>query len=179
MNKSRMRLTALLVGCCTVGLIACSQQPLQQPAQAPPPTQAPPPAQAAAPAAAPIAPAATGLGSNQFAENPAIRCDLLEVKRVSGNALLVRWRVVNTGAGQITYDFHWENLYYIDPAENKRYSYLTDSEGNKILDAKWGGMKPGEQWLSWAKFPAPPTTSTKISVNIGGFAPFEDVSVAP
>jgi hypothetical protein len=179
MTKSRMSLRLVLVAGCAVGLLSCSQQTPQQTAQAPPPIQALPSAQTAVPAATQIAPAATGLGSNQFAENPAIRCDLLEVKRVSGNALLVRWRVVNTGDTQVTYDFQWEKLYYIDPAENKRYSYLTDSEGNKILDAKWGSMKPSEQWLSWAKFPAPPPSSTKISVNIGGFAPFEDVSVAP
>ena len=179
MNKSKLRLKALLILACAASVISCSQPASEQPAQATPVAQTSTPVQAVVPAATQVAPAATGLGSNQFAENPAIRCDLLEVKRVSGNALLVRWRVVNTGAAPISYDFHWENLYYIDPAENKRYSYLTDSEGNKILDAKWGSMKPSEQWLSWAKFPAPPPSSTKISVNIGGFAPFEDVSVAP
>jgi hypothetical protein len=179
MSKSRRRLTALLVAGCSAGVISCSQQAPQQPAQAPAPTQATPLAQTAVPAAAQVAPAANALGSNQFASDPAVRCDLLEVKRVSGNALMMRWRVVNTGAKVAHYDFQWEDLYYIDPAENKRYSYLTDSEGKKILDTKWGSMQPNEQWLSWAKFPAPPPTSTKISVSIGGFAPFEDVSVAP
>lgn len=179
MTKARMRLTAVLVAGCAASLISCSQQASQQPAQATPPTQATPSTQTAVQSATQITPTATGLGSNQYSANPGIRCDLLEVKRVSGNALLVRWRVVNTGATASSYGFQWENLYYIDPAENKRYSYLTDSEGNKILHTKEGSLQPSEQWLSWAKFPAPPPTSTKISMSIGGFAPFEDVPVTP
>jgi hypothetical protein len=130
--------------------------------------------------AASAAPAAAALGTAQFSENPEIRCDLLEVKRVSGNALLARWRVVHTGSTpNVSYNFDWKDVYYIDPADNKKYGFLTDSEGNRILDMKWGSMKPGEQRLSWAKFPAPPPTSSKISLSIGGFAPFEDVPVAP
>jgi hypothetical protein len=163
--------------------MACSR-----PAAPPPPAQqaaATVPPQAAAPTqpavtAAPAAAAPAALGSAQYSANPQVRCDILEVKRVSGNALLVRWRVVHAGTdASIQYSFDWKDIYYIDPAENKKYGFLTDSEGNRILDAKWGGMKPGEQWLSWAKFPAPPATSTKISISIGGFAPFEDVPVGP
>jgi hypothetical protein len=140
-------------------------------------------ASAATPASTQITSAATGLGSAQYNTDPDLRCDLMEVKRVSGNALMVRWRVVNTvppgpTAKQIYYTFDWNDVYYIDPAENKRYSFLTDSEGNRILDIKWGNIQPGEQWLAWAKFPAPPPTSTMISIRIGGFVPFEDVPVA-
>src|SRR5712691_1648201 len=64
-------------------------------------------------------------GSAQFSADPDLRCELLEVKRVSGGALTIRWRVTNGtgapggltgGAGKkIYYAFHWEDLYYIDP----------------------------------------------------------------
>lgn len=85
------------------------------------------------------------LASAQYSQDPDLRCDLIEVKRVSGGALLVRWRVINTAGGggggltataakPIHYDFSWNELFYIDPAENKRYQFLTDSGGNKILD---------------------------------------------
>ena len=40
---------------------------------------------------------------------------------------------------------------------------LTDAEGKRILDIKWGTMDPGQQWLAWAKFPAPPLTSAHTS----------------
>jgi hypothetical protein len=132
--------------------------------------------------------AGTILATGQYSDDPDLQCDLLEVKRVSGGALLVRWRIINT-AGQtggltaskpktIRYNFDWSELFYIDPAENKKYQYLTDSAGNKILQVWWGDLEAGQQRLNWAKFPAPPTTSTKISVTIPRFAPFEDITVA-
>jgi hypothetical protein len=184
MTDARTACAVVLFAVCAASEMACSRPASQPPppaqqAPAAPPGQAAAPTLAAAPVAAPAA-AAAALGSAQYSANPQIRGDVLEVKRVSGNALLVRWRVVHAGAEpSIHYTFDWKDIYYIDPAENKKYGFLTDSEGGRILDAKWGNMKPGEQWLSWAKFPAPPPRSTKISLSIGGFAPFEDVPVAP
>lgn len=156
------------------------------------PITAPPAASsttAAAPAAA-AAPAGAVIASETYSQDQNIRADLLEVKRVSGGALLVKWRIVNTtppaSAGlssaedkPIHYDFSWTDLYYVDPAENKKYGYLTDTEGNRILDVWWGQLKTGETRANWAKFPAPPATSTKISVTLPKFPPFEDVPVAP
>ena len=77
----------------------------------------------------------------------------------------------------IHYDFSWGDLYYTDPAENKKYNYLTDADGNRILDVFWGDLTAGQQRTNWAKFPAPPATSNKISVVIPKFPPFEDVPV--
>ena len=185
----------VLVASCAVlmalALLACSKKEESAPAAPATPAQAP---QAAAPAAmpaqgAPITPTAA-IASATFSEDPALRCDLLEVKRVSGGALRIRWRVVNTAGAQaqgltataskpIYYNFSWDEIYYIDPAENKKYGYLTDSEGNRILQAFYGGLPAGQQRENWAKFPAPPLTSTKISINIPRFPPFEDVTITP
>ena len=144
-------------------------------------------------AQAPVA--AVVLGTSEFRNDPDLRCDLLEVKRISGGALLIRWRIINA-AGQTTAagggfanptpaktirypDFNWEQLYYIDPAENKKYLPLTDSANNRILEMSWNlDLAPGQQRLNWAKFPAPPPGSAKISVSIPNFSPMEDVPVA-
>jgi len=145
-------------------------------------------AQQAAPQTA-QAPSNSVIASAQYSQNPDLRCDLLEVKRVSGGALLVRWRVINTGGGgtsgltattakPIRYDFGWNELFFIDPAENKRYQFLTDSGGNRILDVWYGDLEPGQQRVNWAKFPAPPPSSTKISLALPKFPPFEDVPVS-
>lgn len=146
---------------------------------------------AAQPAAAPAQPApANVIASGQYSADPDLRCDLLEVKRVSGGALIIRWRIVNTAGAQasggltasqpkvIRYDFNWPEIYYIDPAENKKYGFLTDAEGNRIIDVFWGDLSAGQQRGNWAKFPAPPPTSNKISVNIPKFPPFEDVPIS-
>jgi hypothetical protein len=129
------------------------------------------------------------LASAQYSQDPDLRCDLLEARRVSGGALLVRWRIVNTTTGQsggltatapkaIRYDFDWNELFFIDPAENKRYQFLTDSANHRISDVWYGDLPAGQQRGSWAKFPAPPASSTKISVTIPRFPPFEDVPIS-
>jgi len=149
-------------------------QPAAQPAAQPGAQPTGAPSQAAQPIPTP-----TGLGSGQYSDDPDLRCDLQEVRRVSGGALLIKWRIVNTTQGKkIHYDFDWPQIYYIDPAENKKYSFLTDSEGKKILDAFYGDLPAGQQRGNWAKFPAPPPTTTKISVSIPKFPPFEDVPIS-
>ena len=132
---------------------------------------------------------AGALASAQYSADPDLRCDLLEVKRTSGGTLMIRWRIVNTTAKSggltgasgksIRYAFSWVDLYYIDPAENKKYQYLTDSGGNRILDIFEGDLAAGAQRLNWARFPAPPASSTKISFSIPKCSPpFDDIAIA-
>lgn len=187
---SRSPLAVVLVAGAAGALAACVPQQSGAPPQTTPPAQpalsasaapaAAPAATAATPLAAPAAPAAgpAAIASGQYSADPALRCDVLEVKRVSGGALRAQWRIVNTSAKPIYYDFSWGDIYFIDPAENKKYAFLTDTEGNRIIDVFYGSVPPGEQRLSWAKFPAPPPTSTTISLNVPKFAPFEDVPIA-
>jgi hypothetical protein len=128
------------------------------------------------------------LASAEYSDDPGLRCDLLEVKRVSGGALNVRWRVVNTTAGagslagssgkSINYQYSYSQLYFIDPAENKKYSYLADSAGGNILQVYEGAYAAGQQRLNWAKFPAPPASSKKITIHIPKFTPFDDIPVS-
>ena len=134
------------------------------------------------------APAGGPLATAEYSDDPVLHCDLLEAKRVSGGALLVRWRLANT-AGQgsaglvatqpksVYYGFDWKQLYYIDPAQNKKYQVLTDSEDHPILQGENSNIAAGQQRAFWAKFPAPPPGSTKISISIPKFPPFEDVAI--
>jgi len=164
----RLAIGCAMLALAAIGSVAVAQQAAPQTAQAP---------------------SNSVIASAQYSQNPDLRCDLLEVKRVSGGALLVRWRVINTGGGgtsgltataakPIRYDFGWNELFFIDPAENKRYQFLTDSGGNRILDVWYGDLEPGQQRVNWAKFPAPPPSSAKISLSLPKFPPFEDVPVS-
>jgi hypothetical protein len=86
-----------------------------------------------------------------------------------------------TGANgkTIRYAFRWEDVYYIDPAENKKYQFLTDSGGNRILDIFEGDLAAGGQRLNWARFPAPPESSLKISFSIPKCSPpLDDIAIA-
>ena len=190
-----LTLTVIGVALATSCSIGTTPQPTQQastpaqPAAQPAAQPSAQPAGASNQLAQPIPPPA-GLGSGQFSGDPNLRCDLLEVKRGSGGALLVRWRIVNTSGGQasggltasqpkaIHYDFDWREIYFIDHAENKKYGFLKDAEGNRILDVFWGELPAGQERGNWAKFPALPPTPNKISVNIPKFPPFEDVPIS-
>lgn len=205
------RATTLFIAmaCASIGLAACNKQeaaPVAKPAAvapapapktaapAPSPVAAAPVPAATAPAPQPAAPAAPApapvpvLATAEYNNDPALRCDVLEVKRVSGGTLTVRWRLVyaanpsqSTVASEpkyINYQYSWPMLYYTDPAENKKYSYLTDSQGAQLVQAFEGRYTPGQQRGNWAKFPAPPATSKKITLHIPHFPPFEDLPVA-
>jgi len=187
------------------GLASCSKSPTAPPADqsasAPPASSAAPAAATAAAPAAPVAgpmAATRVIASAQYSLDPNLRVDLLEVKRVSGGALLVRWRIVDTagsqqntgliageeskriryGVGGTDSSWAWSELYFTDPAENKKYSFLMDSDGNRLLDVFTGDFHQGDQRENWAKFPAPPATSTKVTIYIPKFPPFEDVPVS-
>jgi len=84
---------------------------------------------------------------------------------------------VNTGTKPVSYDFSWDDIYYIDPAGNKKYANLA-IDGKRILDVWWGTLPPGEQRVNWVKYPAPPSTSKRISLNVPRFEPFEDIPVS-
>jgi|SRR5271166_2101365 len=127
-----------------------------------------------APAKAPAA-----LASGEYFANPDLRCDILEVKRVSGNAVLVRFMLASTATSgnAIQWRFSWQDNYLIDPAENKKYSILTDASNNYIAEIRDTNFNPADKRVFWAKFPAPPVSSNKVSVTIAGFSPFDDIPV--
>jgi len=137
-----------------------------------------------------VAQAPAPLATAQYNNDPALQCDVVEVKRVSGGALSIRWRLTNTAgssAGGLTatapskpinYSFHWDEIYYIDPAENKKYTIITDPSNNRVAGIFEGEIAAGQQRGSWAKFAAPPPSSTKISFTITGFPPFEDLPIS-
>jgi hypothetical protein len=175
---------------------ASANTPAAKPASAPTTpaagaTATPPPAAAPAPAPAAsdqAAPPQQVLASQPYNQNPQLRCDVVEVRRVSGGALLIRWRVIRPAAqngglaaGQeqgINHSWSWEGVYFTDPVENKKYLGLKDSTGVWLGQGDNKTYAPGEQQMMWMKFPAPPPTSNRISFVFPGFPPFEDLPVS-
>jgi hypothetical protein len=176
----------LVLGACSKAAenpAATTGTPAAAPAGAPAPAPAPAPSPAAAPAAAPTA----VLARQAFNSDPDLSCEILEVRRVAGGALLVRWRLIRPRATAglaadagpaIWHTWNWGDVYFTDAAENKKYSGLRDSAGNWLGQGDGKHYKPGDQQAMWLKFPAPPETTTRITFVFSGFPPFEDVPVA-
>ena len=189
---------ALAVCLVPVWVSACSREPASASAGV-----AAPGAAAATPAAVPASPgtantvlapvadvAPTVLARQPFHSNPGLYCEVLEIRRVSGGAVLLKWRLVRASATVgsavadekgIWHTWSWSDVYFTDPAENKKYSGLKDTAGSWLAQGPSGGhsYKPGGQQAMWMKFPAPPETSAKVTFVFPGFPPFEDVPVGP
>ena len=191
---------AVAVCLMSVWISACSREPVSAGAGASAPgaagSAAPPAAVPASPAPAdtvraPVADAAPAVLARQpFNADPGLNCEVLEIRRVSGGAVLLKWRLVRASATAgsvvanekgIWHTWSWEDVYFTDPAENKKYSGLKDTAGSWLAQGPSGGhsYKLGGQQAMWMKFPAPPETSTKVTFVFPGFPPFEDVPVGP
>jgi hypothetical protein len=183
-----------------LSISGCSREPVAAGAGAPAPgavqSAATPAAVPPRPAPAdtvrtPVADAAPAVLARQpFNSDPDLTCEVLEVRRVSGGAVLLKWRLVRASATSgsavagekgIWHNWSWADVYFTDPAENKKYSGLKDTAGSWLAQGPFGGhsYKPGGQQAMWMKFPAPPETSTKVTFIFPGFPPFEDVPVGP
>jgi hypothetical protein len=92
---------------------------------------------------------------------------------------LIRWRLIGSQLKAVRYDWvTGEEAYYIDTVGNRKYSPLM--AGGYAIGAllKTQTIEPDQQRIAWAKFPAPPAATKKISIYLFGFIPFEDVPVS-
>jgi hypothetical protein len=142
------------------------------------PTQAPAPVEPA-----PIATADHEAGGVEVA--------LLEVKRTSGDAVTIRFRYTNKTTDKKKLDHGGQGLdawrfgsdvYFVDPATNKKYTPLKDSNDYPIAarHEQFGvgiTLAPRQVVNTWAKFPAPPPQVEVITVYLPGAPPFEEVAI--
>lgn len=110
---------------------------------------------------------------------------LLQAK-VRRDVLTVKIKVVNVSSSTVEPEFGYQDVYFTDIDEQKKYFALKDENGRYIAGPQhddWGGgafkerIGAGEQQIVWVKFPAPPETSTAIDVFIPGMLPFEEVEI--
>jgi hypothetical protein len=145
-----------------------------------------------APATYAVAQGQTGLGVQEH-EVGGVDVALLEVKRMSGDTLTVRWQFRNKtqesknltkGGGSWSDPYLLSySAYLIDPVNRKKYLLLRDESGNPIAakheTKQWNiSLAPGQTLTTWAKFPAPPANVEKVSVYLSGVAPFEDIVIS-
>jgi len=148
----------------------------------PSPTPAPTPV--AAPASGPVIASADreqGVG----------RVELIELK-ASGDTLMLKASIVNnsgqkiTAGGGLTFsdpelggkDYgSFGGIHLIDSVHRKKYLVLRDSAKVCLCSKDFPGLNPGERFTVFARFAAPPTEVTKVSVIIPTFLPMDDVAI--
>ncbi|HXZ29228.1 MAG TPA: hypothetical protein VEG08_14635 [Terriglobales bacterium] len=186
MAHHRRSSTPLLLSVAVLLVLAgCSKnEPATTTTTASQPAAAPAAAPAATPAAGPAAAPTTPAIQSQDANQAGIVAELTECKRGDG-VLTVKVRFRNTSGQPIplsVIDARDYEKFYVT-AGSKKYFILKDSEGAYLTpNANAFGslgvdLKPGQGWLWWAKFPAPPADATKITLITPITPPFEDVPI--
>lgn len=132
---------------------------------------------AQSPAAAPVA-ATEG-------ESPGSRIEVTELKRGSGDTVMLRFTLINDAGeqlrladllGGVVSGYNVSGVHLIDPVGKKKYLVVTDSQNNCVCSSNLSHALPAGQRLNlWAKFPAPPADVRKVSLVFPHFIPTDDV----
>ena len=145
-------------------------------------TSAPAPTPAPAPAPTSTAPSAGALASQQT-NWKGITASITEFRR-KGNTLTAKVHLVNGGSEEVQPEIKYEDVYLIDTGAGKKFNVLKDEKGAYIAanrsgwnDRWYDHMKPGDSYLLWMKFPAPPAETKAITLQLPNMAPFEDVAI--
>jgi len=60
-----------------------------------------------------------------------------------------------------------------------QYNVVRDAQEKCVCSSHMGYLQPKAKINLWAKFPAPPASVTKLTVDIPHFPPVEDVALTP
>jgi hypothetical protein len=162
---------ACVCACCTSSAYAAGPTAVAPPKQAAP-------AVAATPAVAkPIA--------STDGEAPGTRIDVQQLKRIGGDALMLKFIVHNDGETPLSRDTFYgvrgasvDGIYLVDLAGKKKYNVITDADRNCLCSSGFTDTAPHSSVVLWAKFPTPPDNVTKIGVVIPHFVPMDDVPIS-
>jgi hypothetical protein len=111
-----------------------------------------------------------------------INLELTSVQK-TGDTIMVRFKYISTRdkPTRIDSETHQQvsDMYYVDAKNKKKYPIIKDTEGKPLSsNLEYLEVGAGETKAGWAKFPAPPSDVTAISVYIPGAPPFENVPIA-
>jgi hypothetical protein len=122
-------------------------------------------------------------------EKPGSRVEVLELKRVSGGTVMLRFTLINDSDKQLNFgnDLTQQGtnesgtvggVYLIDPVGKKKYLVVRDSQNKCDCSQKFYNLDAKSRANLWARFPAPPDNVEKIGVMIPLFSPMDDVPIS-
>jgi hypothetical protein len=140
------------------------------------------PSSTQAPAPVSTAPGAGALAT-QETNWKGVVAEVTEFRR-KGNTLTAKVRFTNRGSEEPQPEIKYDEVYLIDTGAGKKYNVLKDEKNDYIalLASNWHErwyhqIKPGESYLIWMKFPAPPADVKAITLQIPNTPPFEDIAI--
>lgn len=154
-------------------------------------TAAPPPAAQPTQTTASAAPT-TGAIAGTDGEKSGTHIDITELKRMSGGTLNLKLVLSNNGSDKLSVAGDWlgdnqvsrnsyrdvSGIHLIDPTNKKKYFVVTDTDKNCLCSKNIEDVAAGQKVNLWAKFPAPPSEVTKVTIEIPHFQPMDDVPIS-
>lgn len=111
--------------------------------------------------------------------------------KVANGVLTVIVRYQNDTGDEFEENFPISEVYYIDPAENKKYSVLQDENGKWIANPvnnhgrigvvgkDWGmDVEAGKSKVIWFKFPEPASAGDTINLVVPNVTPFDGLAIS-
>jgi hypothetical protein len=136
--------------------------------------------------------AGRALGVRRY-EQEGVDVILAEMKRTSGNTVTARWQYCNGGKEMVrfkeqgcvgmgcTYTLA-EEVHFLDVETRTKHNVLRDTSNQAVAERYPSdklAVAPNRLLSTWAKFEAPPESTTNVTVIIPGVSePFEDVPIA-
>jgi hypothetical protein len=112
---------------------------------------------------------------------------LTEIKQ-KNDVITIKAALKNTSTAGQKVVMCYQDVYFIDSKDNKKYMSLKDSEDASIAGpvdnayyCKSGRLDrelaAGQQAIIWVKFPAPASGATEIDLSFPNFLPFESATI--
>jgi hypothetical protein len=147
------------------------------------------PVVAAEPAAGSPEPAEAGaVRAVAQGEVPGRRLEIREIRRGSGEVVDLRFTIVNDGDGNLSFGYDYADpkyevtdhgsiggVFLLDPFSRELYGVLRDGQSRCACSQGLKGLGAGERAELWAKFPAPPASTDRVSIVVPRFMPVDDV----
>ena len=123
-------------------------------------------------------------------EQPGIRLDVTELKRTSGDTVMLKFTILNEGDERFGFGHNFGDpqqggdygtiggVHLVDAANKKKYLVIRDSDGKCLCSAGLDDIEVGKSRALWARFPAPPQDVQEISIVVPHFIPLDDVPIS-
>jgi hypothetical protein len=128
------------------------------------------------------APGVPGVLAMADGESPGARVEVQELKRTGGDTLTIRFFMINDadkplgfGCGTFGDCGSISGTHLIDGKTT--HPVVRDKEGHCLCSRGLGRLEPKSRVSLWARFPAPPASTQKVTVVVPHFLPMDDVPV--
>jgi hypothetical protein len=134
--------------------------------------------------AAPVAPATDAYETNGTDGSSNFNVRVVELKRVSGNSVLLKLAITNTGQTSGGFPLlnvtRNESIYVVDTQTQQKAYPLKDTKGTAVASQPLYSLDPGQTAEIFAQFPAPPVTTQRFTIYFPkASSPIADVPITP